>query len=236
MPARPHFNFPGIPQIIHKSTKHQQPCFFVDKDYLHYLEILQSCSDEYQCHIHAYALMPDSIYLLATTHSSNGLANMMQLSSSRYVSYVQKTYAITDSLWDGGYKSCLLECESYLLSCMSYVEQAPARINITAKKGLSEFEEYRWSSYLYNATKQADSVITPHSIYLELSRDEQSRLKAYKELLKTPLAEKIVSEINEALNNGAVLGSQTFKDKIKEHLSGATGKSDDECFDCVMFY
>ena len=231
MSTRPHYNFPGVPQLVLTSTARQEPCFFVEKDYLYYLDVLQDCADEFQCHIHSYALMPDHIYLLVTPHSSNGLSHMMQSLSTRYVSYVQKTYGVTGSLWQGRYKSCLLECESYLLNCMRFIEEDPVR-----EKRVEKLEEYRWSSFLSNALQEKDSIITPHSIYLELSRNEADRLEAYKALFNQLLDENIINEISETLNSGMVLGTQNFKDKVQKHLATATGKADDECFDCIMYY
>ena len=231
MSSTPHYNFPGVPQLILKQTAQHQPCFFVDKDYLYYLETLEDCADEFQCHIHAYALMPDHIYLLATSHSNNGLSNMMQSLSSTYVTYIHKTYGITGSLWQGGYKSCLLECDPCLISCMEFVEESPLR-----EKQINKVDEYRWSSYYSNALHKSDSVITPHSIYMELSRNEQSRRQIYQALFAELLDEKTTDEIKLALNAGLVLGTQAFKDKVQAHVSTVTGKADDECFDCVMFY
>ena len=114
MSVKPHYNFPGVPQLIVQRASNRDTCFFVEKDYQYYLEILQEFANEYNCQIHAYALMPNHVHLLATSNSDNGISQLMQVLSRRYAEYVNKTYGATGPLWEGGYKSCLLESKQYL--------------------------------------------------------------------------------------------------------------------------
>lgn len=231
MSAKAIYNFPGVPQLILKRTARLETCFFVDKDYLYYIEALGDCAKEFQCQIHAYALMPGQVYLLATSRSANGISNMIQALSARYLNYVSKTYGITGALWEGGYQSCLLEGETYLLPSMQYIETMPVR-----EKLVTAVEQYTWSSFYSNALSVDKNIIVPHAGYLQLADNDSERIKIYRERFNQPLADSVVSEITIALKEGQVLGSSVFKDKIQQQLSNPAVKVNGECFDCVMFY
>ena len=221
----------GVPQLILKRTRHNETCFFVDKDYIKYLELVHQCADEFHCHIHAYAIMPDHIYLLATPYSAHGILQMMQKTANEYANYVSKTYAITEALWKAGYRSCVIESEQYLLQCMQYIESAPLRAGLVVKP-----EEYAWSSYRYNALSSENSIITPHTLYMALEYSDNKRLNKYQMLQNSTLDEQTENDITVALSKDGILGSKVFKETIRQQLPAAVIETDDQCTDCVMFH
>ena len=70
----------------------------------------------------------------------------MQVLGSRYVRYFNNMYQCTGTLWEGLYKSSLIDSDRYLLTCMSYIELNPARARMVEHPG-----EYKWPSYQANA-------------------------------------------------------------------------------------
>jgi putative transposase len=78
---------------------------------------------------------------------------------------------------------------------------------------------YRWSSYRHNGLGQADSVLTPHSLYQALGKSQESRQSAYQALFRFELDEESIADIWQALVQGRTLGSEKFEDEI----SAATG-------------
>jgi putative transposase len=60
----------------------------------------------------------------------------------RYVQFINRTYGRTGTLWDGRYKSSLVQAETYLLFCQRYIERNPVRAGMVADPA-----DYRWSSY-----------------------------------------------------------------------------------------
>jgi len=227
--AKPQYNISGVPQLILKTTLHNEPCFFIEKDYQEYLELVHQCVKNFHCHIHAYAFMPDHIYLLATSYSDNGIANMMQAVSNAYLNYVSKTYAINDTLWKAGYKACLIESESYLLECMQYIETAPVRLGLTARSA-----EYIWSSYRNNSHSNDNGIITHHALYMALGISEHGRQSAYQQ--HKILDGQTVQIISETLSEEGLLGSDVFKDSIRQQMPLVVTQNDNQCTDCVMFY
>jgi putative transposase len=124
-------------------------------------------------------------------------------------------YQRSGTLWEGRYKSSLVQTETYLLSCMRYIELNPVRAAMCQDPA-----DYRWTSYRANALGEAQSWLTPHPLYASLGHDEASRLAAYRVLFDQVLSEKTVDDIRLALNQTQPLGNLRFLDAIEQ----ATGQ------------
>jgi putative transposase len=122
-----------------------------------------------------------------------------------YVQYINRSYHRTGSLWEGRFKSSLVQAEEYLLTCMRYIELNPVRANMVNAPA-----QYRWSSYRHNGLGQADERITSHSLYLALGKDEAARLAEYRGLFRSELDEEALADIRLALAQGQPLGSERY--------------------------
>ena len=209
MPRRPRINLAGMPQHIVQRGINREPCFFADEDYFSYLHWLQKAAVDWHCAIHAYVLMTNHVHLLVTPATENGIAKLMQAVGRRYLQYINRSYRRTGSLWEGRYKSSLVQAETYLLTCMRYVELNPVKANMVQDPG-----QYRWSSYRHNGFGQTDPRITPHSVYLSIDCDESGRHAAYRGLFRSQLDDEALADIRLALAQGQPLGSDRFSDKI----------------------
>ncbi|MBT8126958.1 MAG: transposase, partial [Gammaproteobacteria bacterium] len=115
MPLKPRFNLPGIPQHVIQRGNNRAPCFFAEEDYWRYLKDLIHAANKYRCRIHTYVLMTNHVHLLATPMKEHGISEMMQSLGRRYVYYINKTYQRTGTLWEGRFKSSLIDSDGYLL-------------------------------------------------------------------------------------------------------------------------
>ena len=211
MPRKPRFNLIGIPQHVIQRGNNREPCFYAEQDFRRYLDDLLDVSDKYNCRIHAYVLMTNHVHLLMTPMVDHGISQLMQALGRRYVYYVNKAYKRTGTLWEGRYKSSLIDSDQYLLTCMEYIELNPIRANMVNHPG-----EYKWSSYHANAQGENDPLIDNHPLYAELGSSSEARQSAYRELFRHHMDNDILHEIRDALNHEMVLGRSYFKDKIEE--------------------
>ncbi len=214
MPRKPRFTLPGIPQHVIQRGNNREPCFLSEMDYHRYLQDLQKSAEKYPCQIHAYVLMTNHVHLLVTPTKEYAISEMMQALGRRYVTYINRTYSRTGTLWEGRYKASLVDSEGYLLSCMRYIELNPIRANMVQHPG-----EYQWSSYAANAQGTEDKVLTPHSLYIALGGEDHERATAYRALFHQHVDDELLHEIRDALNHELVLGRSYFKDKIKQMTS-----------------
>jgi putative transposase len=211
MPRKPRFNLIGMPQHVVQRGNNREPCFFAEEDYQRYLDDLSAAATKYSCRIHAYVLLTNHVHLLITPMMEHGISQCMQSLGRRYVRYINQTYKRSGTLWEGRYRSSLIDSDHYLLTCMRYIELNPVRADMVNHPG-----EYRWSSYGANAQGKLDRLIEPHPLYLELDSIPEARQSAYRELFRYQVDTDILHEIRESLNHELVLGRSNFKDRIEQ--------------------
>ena len=201
MPRRPRIKLAGIPQHVVQRGINREPCFFAEEDYHCYLRWLEKAAVDWHCALHAYVLMTNHVHLLVTPESETGIAKLMQAVGRRYVQYINRSYKRTGSFWEERYKFSLIQAETYLLTCMRYIELNPVRADMVKDPG-----QYRWSSYRHNGLGQADSRITPHPLYLAIGQDAADRQAAYRAVFRSALDDEALSDIRLALSQGQPLG------------------------------
>ncbi|WP_281558489.1 transposase [Thalassomonas sp. RHCl1] len=130
---------------------------------------------------------------------------MMQALGRMYVRYFNKCYQRTGTLWEGRYKSCLVEEETYLLQLYRYIELNPVRAGMVADPG-----EYRWSSYQCNGLGKKSDLLSAHGLYLALGTTNKERQTNYRELFKYHVEGKLLDDIRQASNKGLALGNTCF--------------------------
>lgn len=213
MPRRARVRHAGVPQHVIQRGNNHAACFLSDKDRMFYLNALRDGAERYGCDIHAYVLMTNHVHLLLTPQADESLSLMMRYLGSRYVHYVNHLYRRSGTLWEGRYKSCLIDSEGYLLTCYRYIELNPVRAGL-----VDNASDYKWSSYRAHALGQADELIREHPCYLSLGATDEDRHLAYQDLFRYQVDETSLKAIREAVNSGAVLGSERFKDEIEAML------------------
>jgi putative transposase len=209
MARKPRFNLTGIPQHVIQRGNNREPCFFAENDYCRYLDYLEEAARNNHCSIHAYVLMTNHVHLLVTPSNAYGVSHMMQDLGRKYVRYINHIYKRTGTLWEGRFKSCLVDSEGYLLTCMRYIELNPVRASMVSHPG-----DYRWSSYAFNAMGKPSSLICKHVLYRQLGSDGSQQQIAYRELFRNHLDKDDIGGIRESLNQELVLGRNDFKEKI----------------------
>jgi putative transposase len=73
--------------------------------------------------------MTNHVHLLCTPHQDGAVSLMMQSVGRRYVQYFNYHYQRSGTLWEGRYKSCLVQAEQYLIEVYRYIELNPVRNN-----------------------------------------------------------------------------------------------------------
>jgi len=222
MPRRARLSLPNIPLHIIQRGNNRQACFYADEDYRFYLDWLREHADKKGCQIHAYVLMTNHVHLLVSAEQPDAPGALMKALGQRYVQYVNRTYRRSGTLWEGRFRSCLTQEESYLLACQRYIELNPVRAGMVEHPA-----EYRWSSYRGNAQGEHDLLLKPHLLYQTLGEDAASREAAYRELFRYELEPGLVDEIRRATNGNYALGNAAFAAQVTTVLGrrAAPGKS-----------
>ena len=205
---------PGIPQHIIQRGNNRQVCFGCEEDFAAYAFWLHEYSRKYHVAIHAWVFMTNHVHLLVTPETSDGVSKMMQALGRHYVRYFNFTYKRTGTLWEGRFKSCVVDAEDYLLICHRYIELNPVRAGMVDSPA-----DYAWSSYMANGFGRKSKLVTSHAIYNELGDTVKQRLVAYRSLFDGHIDPMMLECIRQASNQSMALGNDKFKYEI-ENLSG----------------
>ena len=214
MPRRPRVHLDGVPLHIVQRGHNREPCFFAEEDYHRYRHWLGDALSNTGCHLHAYALMSNHVHLLVTPRKAQAVPGLIISLGRRYVQYINTTYRRTGTLWDSRYKSSLIQAETYLFSCMRYIELNPLRAAL-----VDDPAHYRWTSYRANALGQVDTLLTPHPLYLGLGPTGTARQAVYRSLLRHQLDAQAIGDIRMAINQSQPLGNERFHARI-ERMTG----------------
>ena len=193
MPRRARLVVPGIPWHIIQRRNNRSDCFYADSDYLFYLETLRKQAAKFDCSIHAYCLMTNHVHLLLTPAAHDSAALLMKHLGQRYVQYINRRYKRSGTLWEGRFRSCLVQTSNYVLACYRYIELNPLRANMVGHPA-----EYKWSSYQANGQGTRPDWLAPHAEYLALGDNELSRLASYRGLFDLAVAPNLLADIRAA--------------------------------------
>ncbi len=213
MARLPRLDLAGVPQHVLQRGNNRSACFFQPADYLFYLDCLQQAVHQHGCSVYAYVLMTNYVHLLLSGQDVGCVSAMMQTLGRRYLRRSNQRYGRTGTLWEGRFKSSVVESERYFLTCMRYIELNPVRAVMVAAP-----EDYRWSSYRRHALGEGDGWLADHDCYLALGRDMASRRQAYQALFADPLLVQELSLIRSRINSSGVLGSDRFAVQIESVL------------------
>jgi len=202
-----------MPLHVIQRGNNRAATFRSPSDYMRYRDILHAASQRSKCAIHAYALMPNHVHVLLTPEEGEGPSRMMQLIGSRYVPYVNSRIPRTGTLWEGRYRSSLVNSDRYFFMCSRYIELNPVRAHMTDDPG-----HHLWSSYLHNAGGVHDPLITPYELYQRLGTDHTDRQAAYRALFEDALNPEAIDAIRRAARTGDLLGDDDFRQEVERRL------------------
>lgn len=210
MPRQPRYFLPDYPQHIVIRGVNKQDTFFEPDDYEHFKRTLSHAVEKYGCAIHSYVLMTNHVHLLATPSHERSIPKVMQAIGRSYVQSLNRKHDRTGALWQGRYKSCLVQDDHYLLTCQRYIELNPVRAGMVAHPAA-----YPHSSYHRNALGRSDPLLTPHKVYLDLGRSALERRTTYSRIIEPELDADSLRTIRVSTNACLVLGTEGFQDHIE---------------------
>ena len=184
------------------------------------LELLATHARAQHVDVHAYVLMTNHLHLLVTPRQSNGVPLMMQAVGRTYVRRFNQAYARTGTLWEGRYRSTLIQTERYLMACMVYIDLNPVRAGMVGQAA-----DYAWSSHRHYVGLRQDNWLTPHPLYWELGNTPFAREAAYAELVQAGVAADQQGALTDATLSGWALGDAAFCADLQGQTTRRLAKS-----------
>ncbi len=179
--------------------------------------VIQRGNNRSPCFMDAYVLMTNHVHLLLTPERVDGVSMLMKNLGQRFVQHINRTHHRTGSLWEGRFRSSIVDSDAYLFRCHRYIELNPVRAGMVPAP-----EQYPWSSHGFNASGVASSLLVPHQKYLELGSNAEERTNSYRRMFGTALGQEEIQAIRDAANGGFVLGDKAFATSLERMLKRRT--------------
>jgi putative transposase len=220
MARLPRLTVPGYPHHIIQRGNNRQAIFGGAADYELLLGLVDEHARKQQVAVHGYVLMSNHFHLLATPETVEGIPQMMQAVGRRYVRNYNLRHARTGTLWEGRYKSTLIQAERYLLACMVYMDLNPVRAAMVGDPA-----DYPWSSYPHYIGRKQDKLITPHPIYWELGNTPFARDEAYAELVRSGVSDEQRRALTDSALRGWALGEPDYVADLQRRTQRRVARS-----------
>jgi putative transposase len=211
MARLPRLSVPGYPQLVLQRGHNGQAIFHDEADRQRMLALLQAQAAAHTVAVHAYALLESELYLLLTPATADGLARLMQAIGRSYVRHFNDRYGRSGTLWEGRYRSALLQPDSHVLSAMVFIDTAALRAGLAAQPAA-----WRWSSYGHYAGARTERLLTPPQSYWSLGNTPFAREVAYQRRVEEGLEPGLLQALTDAARHGWALGSADFLDAMEK--------------------
>ena len=214
MPRQPRLELPGVPMHVTQRGVNHCAIFIDDADRHHYRRVLREACKVNEVLVHAFVLMDNHVHLLLSASRAGAVSQAMRRSGQAHVQAFNARHGRSGTLWQGRFKSCLVDSDRYLLTVLRYIELNPVRAGMVGAA-----EDYRWSSVHTHLGLACDPLLTPHPLYRRLGSDPASRAAAYRVWLEEAVDEEVVARVRRHLVQERALGDVRFQ-KMAEAALG----------------
>lgn len=205
MARLPRLTVPGLPHHIIQRGHNRGPIATDPDDFDTLRRLLTEQAREADVAIHAYVLMGDHFHLLATPKEETGLARMMQGVGRRYVRHFNQRHGRSGTLWEGRYRCAVLQAETWLLTCMAYLDLNPVRAG-----KVEQPQDWAWSSHRHYAGAATDKLVSPHALSWGLGNTPFAREQAYAQRVEAGVSAAQQQALVDSALHGWALGDAAF--------------------------
>jgi putative transposase len=202
---------PNYPHHIVQRGHNRQVVFAAVEDYQRYLDDLRELKDAFGVKLYAFCLMTNHVHLLlAPGDCVAGMGQLMKALAARMTRYRNCLEQRSGTLWEGRYKSSLVQTETYLLACSRYIELNPVRARMVVAAS-----DYPWSSYPLRMQPTGNWLDSDPCFETLGLTDEQLR-HSWQRFVSQAVAPQELETIRNALQRGQLTGSTRFACEIEQ--------------------
>ncbi|MGY8527245.1 transposase [Paracidovorax citrulli] len=210
MARLPRFSPTDLPALVLQRGNNRQLVFLGPDDYRFYLDCLRMAAREHELAVHAYGLRPTHVHLLATPKRPDSLSLTMQAIGRRYGRYFNRVAGRTGTLWEGRFRSAVIDPDAWLLPAMLYVEG-----NAVRDSEVASADRDPWSSHRHHTGLEASPLVSDHSYYWALGNTPFERQSRYQELAAEGLSQRTLATLRQHAHSGWPLGEEAFLSRLE---------------------
>jgi len=182
----------------------RQEVFHKDGDYRAFIDLMLQAREKFTVRIHAWCLMPNHFHLLVQPAQAEQLNKMLQWLMTSHVRRYHQHYKTSGHVWQGRYKSFIIQDDDHLLTVSRYIEANPVRAGLAAAA-----DQWPWSSHVFRTTTTSD--IRPDTLPIVLPDD-------WAGYVNTPITDTEIEKLRNCVNRQAPFGKEDWRIDVCEKM------------------
>ena len=184
-----------------------------DADRVAFLDALAKTRERYPFRLFGYCLMTNHFHLLLRPDSGQSISRILQSLTVTHTWRYHKRHQTSGHVWQGRFKSPIIQDDSHLLVVLRYIEANPLRAGI-----VDDPADYRWSSYPCHGLGQVDPVLSTFPEWDELGRTEAERRRRWRARVRARQSEAELMSVRSSLRSGRPLGDSEWTEQMAQRL------------------
>ena len=179
--------------------------FHKPEDYEVFITLMEEAKTRFSGMIFAYCLMPNHFHMVLMPNQAVELSKGMQWLMTSHVRRYHKHYGTSGHIWQGRFKSFIIQGDAHLLMVLRYVENNPVRAGL-----VSSARDWLWSSHREVIGSRCPFPI--NKVPIELPRE-------WDKYVDEPLTEGELEKIRQSVNRQSPFGGTDWRVKVVKELS-----------------
>jgi len=221
--ARPlRIQYPGAVYHVTCRGNERRDIYRDDEDRRTFLGLLTRSMNIYSVKLHAYVLMDNHFHLLVETPLGN-LGEFMRHFNITYTARFNRRHKRCGNLYQGRYKSILVEKEAYLSALSRYIHLNPIKVKKLAKNTPQEqmeyLSQYAWSSLAgYLDQRKSEKMVDYHLVLADYGGETKNGRASYRRQIQVDLTTSIA--VKKDVIGQSILGGEDFIRWVHETIPG----------------
>ena len=182
----------------------KQKVFHKEQDYKAFVDLMKEAETHYSVKIFAYCLMPNHFHIILMPLKGEELSKWMQWLMTSHVRRYHKHYETSGHIWQGRFKSFIVQEDNYLLTVIRYVEGNPVRAGLVGSA-----RDWLWSSHRETIGERSKLLIS--EIPIELPRD-------WTKYVDEALNDEELKKLRQSVNRRSPYGTLKWQTEIAKEL------------------
>jgi len=182
----------------------RQEVFHKDGDYEAFINLMKQAKKLYSVKIFAYCLMPNHFHIVLMPDKGEELSKWMQWLMTSHVRRYHRHYESSGHIWQGRFKSFIIQRDEHLLMVLRYVEGNPVRAGL-----VNSAKEWLWSSHKERFYRGNNTLVEDIPIELPVNWDRY---------VDEPLTEKELERLRQSVNRQSPYGQTEWQINITQRF------------------
>jgi putative transposase len=192
----------------------RQDVFHKPEDFQAFLQALADLKQRKPFEIFGYCLLNNHFHLLMRPLTGAPISRIMQSLLVSHTQRYHKHHRSGGHVWQGRFKSPVIQNDEHLLAVLRYIEANPLRAQIVERA-----DDYPWSSYHAHGLGETDDLLDPLISYDELSPYPAVRQRSWAKRVHLPMEEGTLAEIRRSSATGLPYGDDTWVKRLAKRLN-----------------